>query len=169
MEDFSDSHTLIQIITILEEMLFSIPMPIEVVKKYENMRENATNKTRANLPASKIWALQKTALERQQHAIKPNFAESEFSMKVEKQCDTIKKYQSSLEAKLHALEKFITRISTLLAHAKLDHQIPRTYVTTIDFSPDQSIEYEDIRLLNTLNSTFEEKESCLYHLIDQVA
>ena len=38
-------------------MLFSIPMPIEVVKKYENMRENATNKTRANLPASKIWAL----------------------------------------------------------------------------------------------------------------
>jgi hypothetical protein len=28
------------IIKVLEEMLFSIPMPIEVIKKYEHMRES---------------------------------------------------------------------------------------------------------------------------------
>ena len=53
-------------IGILEEMLFSIPMPIEVVKKYEFMRESATSKTGILLPPSKIWALQKVALERSQ-------------------------------------------------------------------------------------------------------
>jgi hypothetical protein len=46
-----------QLIKVLEEMLFSIPMPIEVIKKYEYMRESSTVKAGIYLPPSKIWAL----------------------------------------------------------------------------------------------------------------
>ena len=64
MEETKEHRAFKTLIKVLEEMLFSIPMPIEVIKKYEFMRESATSKSNVYLPPSKIWALQRTALER---------------------------------------------------------------------------------------------------------
>ena len=57
MEETKEHRAFKTLIKVLEEMLFSIPMPIEVIKKYEFMRESATTKSNVFLPPSKIWAL----------------------------------------------------------------------------------------------------------------
>ena len=46
MDRTQSTNSLVQLVKILEELLFSMPLPMEVIKKYEFLRESAQMKAR---------------------------------------------------------------------------------------------------------------------------
>lgn len=95
MDRSATTTSLIQLVKILEELLFSIPLPMEVIKKYEFMRESAQIKAKVQLPQTKIWALQRTALDRSRSERPDKEKEGDQSKKIEQLQNTVDKYNAA--------------------------------------------------------------------------
>ena len=61
------NDSLYSLVQILEELLLSIPLPSEILRKYIVMRERAFTKAGIRASTEKVWTLQQKALERTRH------------------------------------------------------------------------------------------------------
>ena len=113
----SDTKSLQSLLKVAEELLFSFPLPTDIVKKYEFMRENAFAKLGLQHSFSRIWNLQREAharsrVDKTSSSIQTNGEPSELRDSL------VRSYRQTLESLLIDLDSFFETLKLVLGLPK---------------------------------------------------
>ena len=162
------------------ELLFSFPLPYDVVLKYEVMREKALEKIGLTSSNAKIWKLQRDACHKLKlKSPKFDYEETErksqdFLTRLETSHEITLKYGKYIEERLYSIHKIYSRayslidstpVSPLKFQSKLDELELIRYK---DINRLKEMEITELRLLDQMSSRYINKEADLLVLIERI-
>ena len=162
------------------EILFSFPLPYEVVLKYEVMREKTFERVGLVHSSTKIWKMQRDANNKVKlKTSKISLEETEkFSQEYQTRLETSHeitlKFAKYIEERLHSLHKICSKAhglidATPLSPLKFQNQLEELdLIRYKDFSRLKEMEVIELRLLDQLSKRHIHKEANLLVLIEQI-
>ena len=115
----SDSKSLHSLLKVAEELLFSFPLPTDIVKKYEYMRESAFSKLGLPHSFSRIWNLQREAHSRGRTDKANSAAQTAAPQEQGEVRDSLlRAYRKTIESALIDLDSFVETLKLILGIPK---------------------------------------------------
>lgn len=115
----SDSKSLQSLLKVTEELLFSFPLPTDIVKKYEFMRESAFAKLGLPHSFSRIWNLQREAHSRSRTDKANSAAQTSAPAEPAELRDSLlRAYRKTLESVLIDLDSFLETVKLIVGVPK---------------------------------------------------
>lgn len=127
----SPTKSLQSLLKVAEELLFSFPLPSDIVKKYEFMRESAFSKLGLPHSFSRIWSLQREAHSRSRIEKANSAAQTVAPQEQGEIRDSLlRAYRKTIESTLIDLDSFIETLKLILGIPK-DHNTP-LYISELE-------------------------------------
>ena len=177
----TDSEALANLLEVAEgnsqlELLFSFPLPYDVVVKYELMREKTFKKVGLPHTSSKLWRLQNEANRKLKPKVKQEEQENNTHEYVERLSishEMTLKYARLIEESVQSLEKLSTKLSLILESSS--HTFPSfskvqdlELIYYKDLSKFKELESIEQRVLESLSSKFSDRDKDLHKSLARV-
>ncbi|CAG9321411.1 unnamed protein product [Blepharisma stoltei] len=174
----------LSLLSILEEMLFSMPLKIQLVQKYERMREIAFSKLNLQSDTTHIWKLQQQAHSNAESKNKEKTEEKNneniFIERLKQSHIITKNYAALVTRLVLLLEAHYSNISDLLENSKekrpnlmiSENEIqgfPRFQVNAEIISKCSEIEFSESTYLEKIQKLFDAEEDNLKDVNEQIS
>lgn len=177
----TDSEALANLLEVAEgniqlELLFSFPLPYDVVVKYELMREKTFKKVGLPHTSSKLWRLQNEA----NRKLKPKIKQEEQEINTHEYVERLSishemtlKYARLVEESVQSLEKLSSKLSQILESSS--HTFPSfskvqdlELIYYKDLSKFKELESIEQRVLESLSSKFSDRDKDLHKSLSRI-